>query len=684
MAGAALWILAPAAPPHLAGAGLFFGALAPALALSAWPSARPDGWGVRLRAGLAGLLAMAACVGLGAAAAEWRAARVAAPRLAAEFDGARLEGWVLGREMGTRPRLVILVRALEGAEPLPRTVRISAREIGDLDAGRPVRCRASLRPPDGPLAPGAYDFARRAYFERLGGVGFIWGRCRPAVFGPPEGWTGRAALFVGALRADLAAAILDAAPGRGGAIAVALIAGDESRIAPEDREALFASGIGHLISVSGLHMAVVGGLVFGGLSLFFALIAPIALRWPVKKLAAAGALLALGGYLVISGSSVPAIRAFVMACVAFGAILIDRPAISMRGLALAALIVVLIFPESVLEPGFQMSFAATAALVAAFEANKRPPDENALPTPGPLIGGLQWLARTGGAILLTSLVAGLATDAFALFHFQRFAAYGLVANFAIAPLVTFVVAPAAAIAAIAAPFGLAEWPLAVMAEALDLIAAIGTAFGVRPEAVQAFPRPPDLFLPLASMGVLWACLWRGALRWGGALWFGAAFALYLAAPAPALAFDGEMRAVYARAGDAWTLNADGRRSTFARQRLGGQLGLTPRAVERLAPPEGCAEAFCAWTTPQGRSAFAVRDAALLERACLRGAIVLTLARAPPDFSARCAPLLLIDAASLAAEGGGLITERADGVRVARAQPRAVARVWTARAQAAEN
>lgn len=652
------------------------GGAALAWVFAAWPSDRPDGWGVRLRAVLAGACALTAMAAFGALATDARTRAVAAPRIETPLEGVRLEGWVLTREGGARPRLRVLVRSLEGVEAPPRIVRISARDFGAIGSGRAVRCRVSLDPPQAPLAPGAYDFARRAYFQQLGAVGFVWGRCRPAMFGPPPAWNDRAALFIGAVRADLSDTIQEAAPGRGGDLAAALIAGDESAIDEETDIALRDSGLGHLVSVSGLHMSIVGGLVFAALGIFFSLIPPIALRVSVKKIAAVGALIALAVYLIVSGSSVPAIRAFVMACVAFGAVLIDRPAITMRGLSLAALIIVAIHPESVLEPGFQMSFAATAALVAAFEANNRTPDPNALPTPGPLIGGLQNLARIGGGVLLTSFVAGLATDPFALFHFQRFAAYGLIANLAIAPIVTFVVAPAAAVAAIAAPFGYADLPLGVMAQALDLVAAIGESFGARPEAVQAFPRPPDIFLPLSALAITWACLWRGVLRWGGVAFLGAAVALYVMQPRPTLAFDGEMQVVFARGADGWRMAAGAGRSTFARDRLGGQLGLNPGQLERIRAPDTCDDLGCDWETPQRRPVHLVRDTAGFSAACAPNAIVLTPLAAPADFTARCRPALLVDAASLAAHGGGVLTERSDGIVVRRATE-GPPRPWTA-------
>ncbi|MGH6949794.1 MAG: ComEC/Rec2 family competence protein, partial [Vitreimonas sp.] len=533
IAGAALWMLAPADPPWWSSAVLLTLGAAAAVALTVWPGPRAEGWIFRLRQILAGLCAMAAAAALGAGAAHVRATAVAQPAFAADETPRLVEGWVVANDASdTGPRLRLLVRAIEGVAEPPRYVRMSVSQSGLLTPGRAARCRAVLGPPAGPMAPGAYDFARRAHFERLGATGFAFGRCRPAAFEAPASWLDRQRLTLAAMRSDLAAAILAAAPGRGGAIAAALVTGDRSSIDTATNESLRDSGLGHLLSVSGIHMGVVGSLVFALLLWMLSLISPIALRFPVKKIAAVGALVVLVAYLVISGSSVPALRSFVMACVAFGAILLDRPAISMRGLALAAFIVVLIFPESVLEPGFQMSFAATMALVALFEVMKRAPHEPALPTPGPIIGLMQSATRGIGSVLLISLVAGLATDPFAIYHFQRFSLYALPANLIAAPIMSFLVAPMAALAAILAPFGLADPALELMASALDLIAAVGATFGDRPEAVRALPRPPDLAFVLCALALVWACLWRGALRWAAVLFFAAGLALYVSAPRP--------------------------------------------------------------------------------------------------------------------------------------------------------
>jgi len=676
IAGAALWLLAPQDPPQWLAGALAGAAILTISALAIWLRERSEGWAIALRRGAASLAAVTLAAALGAGAAQLRTATVAQPTFAGGDEPVRVEGWVVANDASDNgPRLRLLVRSIEGVAAPPRYVRMSVSEAGLLTPGRAATCRGVLGPPSGPMAPGAYDFARRAFFERLGATGFAFGRCRAAAFEPPPSWLDRQRLYLAAVRADLSAAIYEAAPGRGGAIAAALVTGDRSSIDAATNAALRDSGLGHLLSVSGIHMGVVGGLVFALLVWTLSLIGPIALRFPVKKIAAVGALLVLAAYLIISGSSVPALRSFVMACVAFGAILLDRPAISMRGLALAAFIVVLIFPESVLEPGFQMSFAATMALVALFEMMKRAPHEPALPTPGPLIGALQATSRGIGGVLLISFVAGLATDPFAIYHFQRFALYSLPANLIAAPIMSFLVAPMAAAAAILAPFGFADPALELMASALDLIAAVGQTFGERPEAVRAMPRPSDLAFVMCVFALLWVCLWRGTLRWLAAPIFAASVALYVMTPLPVVAFDADLRAIFARDGERWTLLAKPGRSTFARDRLGAMLGLSPREIERLAPPEACGGRLCHWRQRR-RDMFLVHDATALAQACRQNALVIATIETPNDYTQRCQLGGLIDSRSIAQLGGAVVTETPLGPRISRAWPANIQRPWT--------
>ncbi len=689
IAGAAGWLSWPRDPPAWLGAAVFVSAGLAGFLFAAWPSASAGGWPNAAKRIVSGAFALIAAAGLGAGAAQLRSALVAQAPYEGGDSPVVVEGWVMANDPSENgPRLRLLVRSIEGSASPPLYARVSVADAGVLSPGRAARCRAILGPPSGPLAPGGYDFARRAYFEQLGATGFAYGRCRPADFSAPDFWLDRSRLKLAAMRADLSAEIVAAAPGRGGALAAALVTGDRAPLDAATNDSLRDSGLGHLVSVSGIHMGVVGGLVFAALMWTLSLVAPIALRWPVKKIAAIGALLMLALYLVISGGSVPALRAFVMACVAFGAILLDRPAISMRGLALAAFVVVLIFPESVLEPGFQMSFAATMALVALFEMMKRAPHEPALPTPGPVIGALNWATRGIGSVLLISLIAGLATDPFAIYHFQRFSLYALPANLIAAPIMSFLVAPAAGAAAVLAPFGVADPALEVMASALDLVVAVGAVFGERPEAVRALPRPPDTAFIMCVVALLWACLWRGWLRWGGAPMLAASVALYLFSPLPLAAFDSDMRAVFVRDQNGWNLLARGGRSTYARERLGAMLGIAPLTIERLPVPELCNEAACTLSLA-GRRGLLVRteagfaamhsigapDHGVLDG----GALVLTHLLAPPHYREIHRLEALIDANNLARLGGGFIYAEQSSLRIARALNPATHRPWTPRA-----
>jgi competence protein ComEC len=348
----------------------------------------------------------------------------------------------------------------------------------------------------------------------------------------------------------------------------------------------------------------------------------------------------------------------------------------MRGLALAALVVVLIFPESVLEAGFQMSFAATMALVALFEMLKRAAHEPALPIPGVIIGALNVATRGIGSVLLISFVAGLATDPFAIYHFQRFSLYSLPANLIVAPIMSFLVAPAAGAAAVLAPFGLADPALEVMASALDLVIAVGAVFGDRPEAVRALPRPPDIAFLLCTGALLWACLWRGVLRWGAFLPFAAGILFYLTAPHPVAAFDSELHAVFIRVEDSWTLVARRGRSSYARDRLGAMLGISAAELERLPMPQDCTEEACTINTPSGRPLVFVVSGEGFEQACLNRALVLTRLASPAGYAERCAPSALIDASDLELRGGALVYYTPAGVRIARAGDPNIRRPWT--------
>ena len=372
-------------------------------------------------------------------------------------------GWIEAVERGgSRPRLLIAVRSLDGADSPPRRIRVRAGMEAFIP-GDAVTVRAVLSRPPGPAAPGGYDPARAAWFDGVALTGFAVADLAPAELGPGDGLARALAAF----RWRLAERIRDKAGPRTGGVAAALLTGERSGVGEDDAEALRLSGLGHILAISGLHMALFAGGVYMAARFAFAAIEPYARARDPRKPAAIVALLAATAYLILSGAAVSTQRAWVMAVVVLLGVLLDRRAFSMRSLALAAFVVVVLAPESVVEAGFQMSFAAVAALIAVYEVwMKIRPERLGAP------GLIDRAVDSFGGLTTTSVVAGAATGAFAAFHFQRMAAYGLIANLAAMPVFTFWVMPAGAVALVLAPIGLDGPALMVMDAGLRVVLAI--------------------------------------------------------------------------------------------------------------------------------------------------------------------------------------------------------------------
>jgi competence protein ComEC len=319
--------------------------------------------------------------------------------------------------------------------------------------GEHVELKARLRPLLGPVRPGGYDYALGAYFQRLGATGFVFGRPKavPAPTALPLDIRFFAA--VEGLRRAMDARIRSVLPGETGAVASALVTGVRDAIPVEVNEAMRISGLYHVLSISGLHMVLVAGVIFALVRGGLALVPALALRRPIKKWAALAALGGAAFYLVLSGAEVATQRAFIMTGLVLVGILADRPAITLRTLAFAATATLALQPEALLNPGFQMSFAATLAIVSIYEplapALARPPAMGAAMLERALRRAGRWVLL--GA--LTSLVAGLATTPYAAFHFHRLAPYGLLANMLAMPVISFVIMPAGVISVLLMPFG---------------------------------------------------------------------------------------------------------------------------------------------------------------------------------------------------------------------------------------
>jgi competence protein ComEC len=505
-AGVALYFALPAEPPLAA-------AVAPAAAALALLVGGA-------RTGLAGAAASALlAVTLGVAGAKVRTELVRAPVLQARTGPLAVDGFielVEPRADGGR-RLTIRVLALEKheAHARPRRVRVRTAAGGAaLQPGDAVRLQAVLNPPPGPALPGDYDFARTAWFAALGGVGFATGPVARLAQSGAAPLSLRIAAAVARVRQAIGRRVVEALPGETGAIANALITGERGGISEETNQAFRNSGLFHILSISGLHMVIMAGAVFLSIRLVLAAVPAIALAYPIKKWAAAGAMLGALAYLTISGAASATVRSCIMISIMFLAVLIDRPAIELRNVALAALVILVAWPESLLDPGFQMSFAAVVALVSAYEwLRGRAQGEGGRERRGLLRTAVLFL----GGIGTSTLVAGLAVAPFGVYHFHNTQQYALLANLLAIPICNFVVMPAALAALVAMPLGLEAAPLWLMGLGIEAVAWCARAVAALPGAVGRVPAIPTYAFALMVCGGLWWALWSTRWRLLGAL-----------------------------------------------------------------------------------------------------------------------------------------------------------------------
>ncbi len=477
-----------------------------------------------LAAGLAAAVwrwavARAVGVGLACAATGWALACAATARAPPWPDLPRhavvLGGVVsLVEALPEGRRITLDTPSLDGDPPLARAVRVRLRatDVAPVSAGDRVAVRALLRAPPPPDYPGGWDTQREAFFSGLGGYGFAIGAVqieRAAGAGP---WR--------RLREHVAGRIMAGLPGPPGAIAATLLTGLGTAIPPGDRAAFQDSGLAHLLAVAGLHIGIVMGLVFAGVRLGLAAIEYTALHWPTRQLAALAALAAGGLYLALTGAHLPILRSFAMAALVTLGVLTGRRAVSLRGLCVAALLLMLAWPASVMSVGFQMSFATVLMLIAGAEL--------ARPAMARLGQGAWWRrpALYVAGLVLTSALAGTAALPFAAYHFGRATLYYVPANLLAVPLTAFWVMPCGLAALALMPLGLERLALAPMGWGLRGLLAIADDVAAWPDASVPVPQMPGAGLVLVAAGLAWAGLWRGRLRLAGLL----PLALGLAAP----------------------------------------------------------------------------------------------------------------------------------------------------------
>lgn len=648
--GIGLWFALPVEPGMRAYAALAGLALVAGLAArrlgEAWS---PLGWGVVL-------------VALGMLLAGARAHQVAAPVLGFRYYGP-VEGRVVGldRSLSNVPRITLDRVTLSDVPPrrVPHRVRVALHGNwmpADPLPGARMMTTAHLSPPPDPAEPGGYDFRRTAWFAGLGAVGYT--RSPVLIAEDPATGDWRMALF--SARMTLSNAIRQAIPGREGAFAAAILTGDRAGIDLDVLAALRASNLAHLLAISGLHMGLLTGFVFAAARLGVAAVPPLALRLPGRKVAAALALPAACGYLLVSGAAVATERAFVMVAVMLVAVLLDRRALSLRAVALAALIVLALRPESLVTAGFQMSFAATVALVAVFTALRdwqagRP--DGAWSPP-------RWL-RPALAVLISSAVAGAATAPIAAAHFNQSSAYGLLANLASVPVMGAVVMPAGVVALCLTPLGLAAPAWAAMGAGIAWILAVAETVAGWPGAVRAVIAPGPAVLPLIAGGAIYVILWQGRARLLGLIPVVLAGVLWAGTERPVVLISGDGALI-------GVLGADGARILNKPKGQGfaasswlendGDRADQAEAAARTGPPRV--------TVAQFRKP---PEAPVLDAICAAGGlVVLSKAQlARPNC-------LILDRDGLRKLGAVAVQTRDTGLALTGALPAAGRRLWTQR------
>lgn len=597
-----------------------------------------------------------------------RAHMVAAPVMAYASFGP-VEGRIIDidRSFSDQIRLTLDQVALPKVidAPIPSRVRVALH--GDQPGFQPepgarVRLIARLTPPDGPVEPGGFDFQRLAWFSGLGGVGYTRAPVEVIAQPAPDLW-----LWAFRARMYLSSAMQTAmTSGQPAAFAAALMTGDRSGVSTETNQMLRASNLSHIISISGLHMGLLSGFVFGLCRYGLALIPPLALRMDTKKVAAVAALFAATFYMLLAGPDVATRRSYIMAAVILLAVLTDRRALSLRSVALAALVCLMLEPESLVEPGFQMSFGATAALIVGFDLW------------GARVRRLPPLLRPVAMSVLSSVIAGTATAPIAAAHFNRMAEYGLLANLLSIPVMGIMVMPAGVMAALLAPLGLAAPALWVLETGSALILLIAGRVAGLDGAIIPVPSPPYAVLPLIGAGGALLLIGSRWLRAGGLVTLFVAFALWAGAERPGLLIsgDGTLAGLMTDAGRALSKDRGG--GFIAQNWLqdDGDLALQPEAFARPAfsGPKGALTA-----TFGGRPLRIFTGKGAADRAkdaCTDGAILVLSERWPGPLIGQ--PCRILDRSWLRHYGAVAFFADGTGLRMLTARTVAGERLWNLR------
>jgi competence protein ComEC len=593
----------------------------------------------------------ALCAGM--VSAGWRSARIAAPVLD-HIKIANLEGFI--EEMDFRregARFLLRVTSAEGLKPeeTPYRVRLTIRRAPPFEAGTYVRLKARLLPPAHASLPGGYDFARDAWFMRLGGVGNVLGMINIAQPPAPPGLLLAITSAIDRGRNALARRVDQTVGGDAGAIAAAMVTGKRDLLSENAKEIIREAGIFHIITISGVQMTLVAAIFFVGLRRLLALSPTLALRYPIKKWAAAAAILGALFYDIATGSRVGTERALIMTLIMLAAVICDRQALTMRNLAFAALVVMLIEPEAILGASFQLSFAAVAALVAVYEARMamlaRARDDRVRHAAiavreanfwGRLAALREWLRHGPGTLLFATFCATSATASFMAYNFHELSPYVLIGNPLTLLIIEMFAVPGALLGTFLYPLGLDAWIWHYVGGGISFIMWAARLIGSLPGSTIHLPAFAPWAIVFLALAVLSAVIWRSLIFRLSAI---PLLLIGLSGVVSGPDFD----MAIAPTGDAVALRgADGQLSVIGRRpsAFAAEQWLRADADGRLARAaivkEGCDKWACTGRLKDGRAVSIIADKNAFAEDCLRAAIIVTPLFAPDG----CAAPLVID------------------------------------------
>jgi competence protein ComEC len=623
--------------------------------------------GILRRAQLRPVMSLAALAALGLVLAGWREHRVAAPKLQRDVT-VMLEARVIDL---TAKHLIVEPLAADKALPRLARVRVTLpKNPRAFEPGQRLRFRARLMRPQPAVSPAGYDFARYAWFQKIGATGRVLGDIQMTGQDPPgtiSGWFDRT-------RERAAQRFQSQIPGEAGKVAAALIVGERNSLSEETTDAMRISGLAHLLSVSGFHLVMVAGALFMGTRHVLALSPWMALHWPVKQIGAVVAMVGAVAYTLLTGAAYPSQRAMIAILIMMTGVLLGRSAISLRLVAVVGFLLLLYRPEALLDVSFQLSFMGVAALVAFFDSKH----VRAWSAPTEQDG---WLRRAGRGILntlLATFIAELALSPIAIAHFNQLGIYGLLANVVGVPVTGFILMPLGFLSLVLQPVGLDHLVNPVFGFVLEKFIAFSIWISQLPAAQIRIPEIGGGAFALIMFGLVSLILLRGKARVlsGFFILSGIFLSLLYQPPQVRIAPEGKTIAVRDAKGDLQF--PDLRGGKFARKSWSedeAEKAETAQSWQNM-PGAACADNICRVAIANTQRVLALMSDAAMPAKCPAADILIDLRR--DRRSAYCTAPLYIDKSWLWKNGATEITLKDDRIFLTTYAARLGDHAWAAR------